>query len=62
MDNNESLAVIDSLTEKIKTLKGVEKVSSATQPMGEPIDNFYTSTQTKTVVNGLALQMMVLEK
>lgn len=53
MDNNESLAVIDSLTEKIKTLKGVEKVSSTTQPMGEPIDNFYTSTQTKTLVNGL---------
>jgi len=53
MDNNDSLAVIDSLTQKIKTLKGVEKVSSATEPMGEPIDNFYTSTQTKTVVNGL---------
>jgi len=54
MDNNESLAVIDSLTQKIKSLKGIEKVSSATEPMGEPIDNFYTSTQTKTVVNGLS--------
>jgi len=54
MDNNESLAVIDSLTEKIKSLKGVEKVSSATEPMGEPIDNFYTNAQTKTVVRGLS--------
>lgn len=54
MDNNESLAAIDSLTEKVKSLKGVEKVSSATEPLGKPIDNFYTSTQTKTVVNGLS--------
>ncbi len=54
MDNNESLAVIDSLTQKIKSLKGIEKVSSASEPMGDPIDNFYTSTQTKTVVNGLS--------
>jgi RND superfamily putative drug exporter len=53
MDNNEALAVIDNLTEKLKKLKGVQQVSSATQPKGEPIENFYTSTQTKTVVNGL---------
>ena len=54
MDNNEALAVIDNLTEKLKKLKGVQQVSSATQPKGEPIENFYTSTQTKTVVNGLS--------
>ncbi|HEY8889982.1 MAG TPA: MMPL family transporter [Clostridium sp.] len=53
LDNNEALTAIDSLTEKLKSLKGVEKVSSATQPMGKPIDDFYTSNQTKTVVTGL---------
>jgi len=53
MDNNESLAVMDNLTEKIKSLKGVEKVSSSTQPKGEPIVDFYTNKQTKTVVKGL---------
>ena len=53
MDNNASLAVIDSLTEKLKNLKGIEQVASATQPKGAPIENFYTNTQTKTVVNGL---------
>ena len=53
MDNNDSLTVMDSLTEKIKSLKGVEKVSSSTQPKGEPIADFYTNKQTKTVVKGL---------
>ena len=53
MDNNQALAVIDSLTEKLKSIKGVQQVSSATQPKGSPIADFYTDTQTKTVVNGL---------
>lgn len=53
MDNNESLAAIDAVTQKLKSLKGVQQVSSATEPMGLPIENFYTNTQTKTVVNGL---------
>lgn len=55
MDNNQSLAVIDSLTEKLKSIKGVQQVSSATQPKGSPIEDFYTDTQTSTVVNGLGL-------
>jgi len=54
MDNNESLVVIDTLTEKLKDLKGVQQVSSATQPKGSPIADFYTNTQTKTVVDGLS--------
>jgi len=53
LDNNQALAVIDSLTEKLKSIKGVQQVSSATQPKGSPIPDFYTDTQTKTVVNGL---------
>jgi len=53
MDNNVSLAVIDTLTEKLKNLDGIEQVSSVTQPKGAPIDNFYTNLQTKTVADGL---------
>ncbi len=53
MDNNESLAVVDSLTEKLKGLNGVKQVSSVTEPKGDPIESFYTNTQTKTVVTGL---------
>ena len=36
MDNNASLAVIDTLTEKLKNLDGIEQVSSVTQPKGSP--------------------------
>lgn len=53
MDNNEALSAIDSLTEKLKALPNIDQVSSVTQPKGEQIKNFYTSTQTKTVVAGL---------
>jgi len=53
MDNNDALGVIDALTEKLKKLKGIEEVASATQPMGVPIENFYTNSQTQTVVAGL---------
>lgn len=53
MDNNESLAVVDSLTEKLKTIKGVTQVSGATQPKGEPIKDFYSNSQILTVVDGL---------
>ena len=35
LDNNQSLAVIDNLTEKIKKIDGVSKVSSITQPEGK---------------------------
>ena len=36
MDNNASLTVIDTLTEKLKNLDGIEQVSSVTQPKGQP--------------------------
>lgn len=54
MDNNTSLAVIDQLTERIKSIKGVKQVSSVTQPQGKQIDNFYISDQTKSVTDGIS--------
>ncbi|MDP4089551.1 MAG: MMPL family transporter, partial [Bacillota bacterium] len=54
MDNNEALAVIDNLTEKLKNLKGDKEVSGPTQPKGERIEELYTNSQTKTVVSGLS--------
>ncbi|OPJ60525.1 MMPL family transporter [Clostridium chromiireducens] len=54
LDNNEDLAIIDNLTEKLKGIKGIKEVSGPTQPMGNMIDNFYTNKQTNTVVNGLS--------
>ncbi|GFZ33873.1 membrane protein [Clostridium zeae] len=54
MNNNEALAVIDDLTEKLKKLKGVKEVYGPTQPKGEVIEELYTNSQTKTVTNGLS--------
>jgi RND superfamily putative drug exporter len=54
MDNNETLAVLDNITEKVKGIEGVSQVLSPTQPKGEIIKDFYTNQQTKTVVNGLS--------
>lgn len=49
LDNSDSLAVIENLTEKIKSIDGVSQVSSLTQPQGEKIDNFYISTNNSNV-------------
>ena len=54
LDNNEALAVVDGLTEKIKKLDGVSKVSSITQPEGKQIEDLYISSQTKSVTDGLS--------
>jgi putative drug exporter of the RND superfamily len=53
LDNNDSLSVVDKLTESIKALNGVQKVSSVTQPEGKQIDNFYISSQMSSVTAGL---------
>lgn len=53
MDQNASLAVIDAVTEKLKSLEGVSQVSSSTQPKGEAIAEFYTNDQTSKVIDGL---------
>lgn len=54
LDNNESLAVIDDITERLKSLKGVKQVSSVTQPLGERIDEFYVAGQMGSVTDGLS--------
>ncbi|BBI30621.1 MMPL family transporter [Cohnella abietis] len=43
MDNNEALATVDKLTNKLKAIEGVVSVSSVTQPQGAPIDFFYAT-------------------
>ena len=54
LDNNESLSVIDNITERLKSLKGVKQVSSITQPQGKPIDDFYVDSQMGSVTDGLS--------
>ncbi|ERI92580.1 MMPL family protein [Clostridiales bacterium oral taxon 876 str. F0540] len=54
MGNNEALAVIDNLNEKLKGLKGIKEVAGPTQPKGTMIKELYTNNQTETVVNGLS--------
>jgi len=53
-DNNESLSVIDNITERLKSIKGVKQVSSITQPQGKPIDDFYVDSQMGSVTDGLS--------
>ncbi|MCX7745842.1 MAG: MMPL family transporter [Clostridia bacterium] len=54
LDNNESLSVIDNLTERLKKMNGIHQVSSITQPAGKPIDNFYIGSQVDSVTGGLS--------
>ena len=54
MDDNNSLAVIDELTQNIKNINGVKKVSSITQPEGKQIDGFYIGTQLGEVADGIS--------
>jgi putative drug exporter of the RND superfamily len=54
LDNNDSLAVIDNITERLKGIKGVKQVSSITQPQGKPIDGFYVDNQMGSVTDGLS--------
>jgi len=54
LDNNDSLAVIDNLTERLKSIKGVKQVSSVTQPQGKQIKDFYVDNQMGSVTDGLS--------
>ncbi|MEI0736898.1 hypothetical protein VQ056_09805 [Paenibacillus sp. JTLBN-2024] len=54
MDNNEALGVIDKLTDKLKAIDGVKTVASVTQPQSKPIDEFYISSQSETVTDGIS--------
>ncbi len=54
MDNNKYLAAIDELTGKLGGLKGIKEVSGPTRPKGAKIEDLYTNSQTRTVVDGLS--------
>ncbi|MDT8717807.1 MMPL family transporter [Clostridium sp. 19966] len=54
MDSNEALGAIDNITKRIKEVKGVKSVSSATEPLGSPIDQLYLGSQTKSVTDGIS--------
>jgi putative drug exporter of the RND superfamily len=54
LENNDSLAVIENLTERLKSIKGVKQVSSATQPLGKQIDGFYIDSQMGSVTDGIS--------
>ncbi|MGG1519154.1 MMPL family transporter [Paenibacillus oryzisoli] len=53
LNTNDGMAAIDKVTEKLKSIPGVDKVSSVTQPQAKPIDDFYVSNQTETVAEGI---------
>ncbi|KGR76633.1 MMPL family transporter [Ureibacillus sinduriensis] len=54
LDNNDSLAVIDNITERLNDLEGVKMVSSVTQPQGKQIADFYVDSQMGTVTEGIS--------
>lgn len=54
LNNNESLAIIDNITERLKALEGVKMVSSVTQPQGQPIEDFYVDSQMGSVTDGIS--------
>lgn len=54
MDNNEALAALDQVTNTLKSLPGVEQVSSVTQPQFEPIEDFYVSSQAESITGGIS--------
>ncbi|PGY13100.1 MMPL family transporter [Bacillus sp. AFS031507] len=54
LDTNESLVVIDNLTERLKSIKGVDQVSSVTQPQGKQIEDFYIDSQMGSVTDGIS--------
>lgn len=54
LNNNESLAIIDNITERLKALDGVKMVSSVTQPQGQPIEDFYVDSQMGSVTDGIS--------
>ncbi|WP_028777143.1 MMPL family transporter [Shimazuella kribbensis] len=54
MENNDALGVIDTITNSIKGISGVQSVRSITQPQGKPIDQFYIRTQSAEVTKGIS--------
>lgn len=54
MNNNSDLAAIDNLTKQIRNIKGVKSVSSATEPLSDPINLLYIGKQTQQVTEGIS--------
>lgn len=54
LNTNQSLAVIDNLTERLQRIEGVKEVLSVTQPQGKKIASFYIDRQMGSVTNGLS--------
>jgi len=53
LDNQLDLSSIDSMTEAIKMVKGIDKVYSVTQPKGDRLKELYLNDQADTLNNGL---------
>ncbi len=53
LDNQYILSELDDITETVKSVKGVDKVYSVTQPKGEKINELYINDQTAVVRDGL---------
>ena len=53
MNNQSDLAALDSLTNNLKKVKGVQNVYSVTQPKAAKIDDLYLNDQAQTLNGGL---------
>lgn len=53
MDNQKDLAQMDKLTDALKSIKGVNKVYSVTQPQGKKEDLLYLGSQAGTLKSGV---------
>ncbi|WP_342045400.1 MMPL family transporter [Bacillus sp. OTU530] len=53
LDSEEALTTIEKVSREIMKLSSVEKVQSATRPLGDPVENFYVADQAKTLNDGI---------
>ncbi|WP_462410511.1 MMPL family transporter [Neobacillus sp. Marseille-QA0830] len=53
MDSLEYLNVVENISANLEKVNLVDKVRSATRPVGEPIEDLYVSKQAKTLSEGL---------
>ncbi|WP_439001770.1 MMPL family transporter [Pediococcus damnosus] len=52
--NTQDLAIINQLTQKLKSVSNVAAVYSVAQPAGTPLSNLYVNQQLQTITNQLA--------
>ncbi|UOY92561.1 MMPL family transporter [Ectobacillus sp. JY-23] len=53
LDSEEALAIIEKVSREVAKLSSVEKVRSATRPLGEPVEDFYVADQADSLQDGL---------